>query len=54
MRISCWLSSGNDQLDVVIESDTSELLATGMTILLDQQFVKFKSHVRGRHDPQAQ
>ncbi|MAA72560.1 MAG: LPS export ABC transporter periplasmic protein LptC [Bermanella sp.] len=40
--------------DVVIESDTSELLATGMTILLDQQFVKFKSHVRGRHDPQAQ
>lgn len=40
--------------DVVIESDNSELLATGMTILLDKQFVKFKSHVRGRHDPKAQ
>lgn len=39
---------------VVIESDRSELLATGMTILLDQQFVKFKSQVRGRHDPKAQ
>ncbi|MGR6873503.1 LPS export ABC transporter periplasmic protein LptC [Pseudomonas sp. HK3] len=39
---------------VAIESQYSELLATGMTILLDTQFVKFKSQVRGRHDPKAQ
>ena len=38
---------------VVIESDSSELLTTGMTILLDKQFIEFKSHVRGRHDPKA-
>lgn len=38
---------------VIIESDRSELLATGMTILLNQQFVTFKSQVRGRHDPKA-
>ena len=39
---------------VIIESQHSELLATGMTILLDKQFVQFKSHVRGRHDSKAQ
>lgn len=38
---------------VAIESDSSELLATGMSIFLDKQFVQFKSNVRGRHDPQA-
>ncbi|NVK38708.1 MAG: LPS export ABC transporter periplasmic protein LptC [Gammaproteobacteria bacterium] len=39
---------------VSIESDSSELLATGMTIFLDKQLVTFKSQVRGRHDPKAQ
>lgn len=38
---------------VLIESDTSELSAIGMTILLDKQLVNFKSQVRGRHVPKA-
>jgi LPS export ABC transporter protein LptC len=51
-------SLSTDSLDIDLASqmaDTDdELIATGMTILLDQQFVKFKSNVRGRHDPKAQ
>ena len=39
--------------NVVIESDSSELLATGMSINLKNQYVEFKSQVRGRHDPKT-
>jgi len=38
---------------VIIESDSSELNAKGMTIYLDKQRVNFKSQVRGRHVPKV-
>lgn len=54
LRIDLASQMADTDDKVVIESDSSELLATGMTIFLDKQLVTFKSQVRGRHDPKAQ